>query len=308
MRLSRSIVLQLATLVLCNAACSSSSTSSAPGGKTDAGNDVGDAGVAPQTLASRLPGPWGVALDGTHVYWTNEGTEPAWSNGSVMRMPLEGGTSETLVTASDRPHAIAVHGDYVYIGSIAGTGRLSRVKKTGGTEEPLNSGSGPVRALAIDDPNVYFVTDNNAYRLPLADGTPAELGTTSGGCGIAVDGTRVYWTAKNGHAVYSAPKDGSSPATQIFYDGASTDAKRPCAIAVRGELLFWLNAAPNGEVVRTRIDGSDLIVLAGLPALRMDEARGLALDDTEVYFSASWVTVAGGRAERCAPFRRPAAR
>jgi hypothetical protein len=69
------------------------------------------AGGVPMTLASKLDYPSGIAVDGSNVYWVNDGTST--SPGAVVRVPLSGGTPTTLAS-SVGPSAIAVDAHNVY--------------------------------------------------------------------------------------------------------------------------------------------------------------------------------------------------
>jgi hypothetical protein len=98
-------------------ACSPSSGGACPGGVCQ--------------LAVCQPAPVGVAVDGSHVYWTNE-----WS-GTVMKMGLDGSAPTTLASHQNQPHAVAVDASYVYWTTFdwgtTGGGTVMKVGLDGGT-------------------------------------------------------------------------------------------------------------------------------------------------------------------------------
>jgi hypothetical protein len=79
-------------------------------------------GSSPTLLADGEPGPKLVALDATHVYWTNNVTH------SVSRVPIAGGCKELLVTDQVGAHGIAVDATHVYWTNWTG-GTVSRAAK-----------------------------------------------------------------------------------------------------------------------------------------------------------------------------------
>jgi hypothetical protein len=84
---------------------------------------------SPQMLAAIGSGAQiGIALDANYVYWTEN--DP--SNGSVMRVPIRGGTAVALATGQSSPGGIASDASYVYWttdGVQSGSGAVVRAHK-----------------------------------------------------------------------------------------------------------------------------------------------------------------------------------
>ncbi|MGB7809826.1 MAG: hypothetical protein WBP56_01705 [Polyangia bacterium] len=63
---------------------------------------------APTTLASGQNNPHGVAIDAANIYWTANYT------GTVVKVPIGGGTPTTLASGQNNPARIAVDATSVY--------------------------------------------------------------------------------------------------------------------------------------------------------------------------------------------------
>jgi hypothetical protein len=75
---------------------------------------VARTGGAPVTLATGLPLPTSLAVDGAFAYVTCQGTATAGATGSLVRVPLTGGAFETLLTGLVSPGSIALDATNVY--------------------------------------------------------------------------------------------------------------------------------------------------------------------------------------------------
>jgi hypothetical protein len=72
-----------------------------------------------ETLTPLQQAPGRLALDGTSIFWTSTndyGTSGSGSSprGTVMKVPKEGGTPETLLSGQDHPHSVAVDDTSIY--------------------------------------------------------------------------------------------------------------------------------------------------------------------------------------------------
>lgn len=80
---------------------------------------VAKSGSGEDVLATEQDRPYGVAVDGEAVYWTNRATNPATgacedAQGTVMTVSLSGGEPTELASGQACPYAIAVDEDSVY--------------------------------------------------------------------------------------------------------------------------------------------------------------------------------------------------
>ena len=118
-------------------------------------------------LAEQLNGPETMAVDGTHVYWTDPGPSSSTSvptPGTILRVPLAGGTPENLAGNTIGPFGIAVDDTNVYwVEQFTATslngGRVLTIPKAGATPtvvaadqlEPFR-GSASTRATSTGRP------------------------------------------------------------------------------------------------------------------------------------------------------------
>ena len=158
---------------------------------TDTSDETGEP-EGPQVLFMDEEAPRGIAVDATHVYWTNEKT------GKIWRIETSGGDAEMLAEGGVGPYAIAVDDTHAYWSDQEGDG-IWRVSKTGGDAEELTNAYDPT-GIAVDDTNVYFISTIGVFKIPKGGGNDEKLANNVGTLGgIALTTTHVYWTDQDGY-------------------------------------------------------------------------------------------------------------
>ncbi len=247
---------------------------------------VSKAGGSPVILADGQNQPIDIAVDGTNVYWTNEG-----GSGSVMKVPTSGGTPTTLAAGQGASFGIAVDGTSVYWTNITGNHAVMKVGIEGGTPAVFASATNPW-AIAVSDGNVYFTDGDNVMMAPAAGGNAVVIATGQNfPFSLAVDSTNVYWSSARGTgAIVKMPLTGGTPTILA----SSTGMNR---IAVDTTSVYFTTpdpGSPNDGTVTS-------IPLAGGPTTQLVDGQstpeGIAVDATSVY----WVDTTLGAAMKLTP-------
>jgi hypothetical protein len=220
----------------------------------------------------------GITVDATSVYWSN--------GGSVLKMPLVGGSVTTLVADGNQPFQVAVNTTDLYWTGFLGT--LGRVALDGSSTSTLVVSSLPTPPpyfLALDSANVYYTTqtDNTTgtvVAFALSGSSSLALGTGQDlTAGIAVSGGHVYWASGG----TSSPNTGSISGSATSVTGISpiaTAEETPYAVATDGTNVYWTNREEPGLVMRVSVTGGTPLTLAS----NRDLPNGIAVDGANVYW------------------------
>jgi hypothetical protein len=253
----------------------------------------GHGGRRPRVLAHGGDGDKRLVLGRDHLYWSDEG------DGSITRLPKDGGVPLVLATEQTRPTALVLHDGYLYWATSPGvreqSGHVVRMPEEGGDIETLAVGNWSVQSIAVEGRDVYWTDFGDG----LAGGAVLR-GSTSGAPpmviaskqkqpdSIVVAGQELYW-ANTGNKRPSYFRDGS-----VMRMRRDVDRKRwvlvkngsmPASVVAGEESVYWSIATPydapdelGGVFKRPRAGGkpSKLATLSQHGLL-------LAVDATHVY-------------------------
>jgi hypothetical protein len=234
-----------------------------------------------RTLASDQPMPAGLAVDGTHVYWSNsaEGS-PRPGAGAVMKVAKSGGAPITLAGMLYEPRGIAVDGADVFFATWA-DGNLRRIDKQGASALVITDGQSSPRAVAVDGTHVYwgnFGAGDTTIKKALRGGGGVVSLAEAGGSpiDIALDDGRVYWLAYGTRAVRSVAKEGGSPMVLAPGADGTGAAAGSHGLAVDADHVYWLDSFKLSRVATT--GGATTVVFTG------SALGGLAVGTSVLYF------------------------
>jgi hypothetical protein len=257
-------------------------------------------------------GPQSIALDATHVYWTEgsgdpwEGLPPMGSSDTVMRVARGGtpGLPIAIVTGLAGPFILEHAGSWLAWSNMRGYGAgMSSIDTfaLGDAGAPHVPGPGLFNAhgVALDTANVYWVSsdmtavDAVVQSAPLAGGATSILGTTATGggllpMGMAVNATSIYFVAyqpaAGTGALYEVPLTGGVP-TAIWTSPAAPS--KPTDVAIDGVNVYWIDdgsgSAEDGAVYAMPLAGGAVTTMAS----GVFAPLTIALDSHNVYFTSS---------------------
>ena len=227
----------------------------------------------PIVVANGQDFPSGLALDATHVYWTNQ------AGGSVTKADKLD-VENALVLAEMQPGAYQIVEDDEYVYWTNGGGdAVMKIAKEGGTPIPVASENGP-HAIALDDEAIYWTMigdetfdEGFVRRIPKEGGPIQDLASDPGRLTSAViEGDYLYWanmsigafvtnkikriqkTGGGGVEVIADAPGG--PRSLAFYDGVLYWVEES------GEIRKWENGVVT-PIADASIDLRDVAVDAG---------------------------------------------
>ena len=234
-----------------------------------------------------------LAVDALNVYWANGKTTP---NGTVYKVPINGGTPVLVQGTLDIPHGIASDGLDVFWASN-GSGEIWKAA-TNGTGTPtaiVNGQNKPIDIVATALGLVWlnggdgsiFASDKSGGNVIQVISASAVVGLHNGH--LRVSGTTVYWTDTNGGAVYSSPIVKNSTATPV------TSATNARFLDVDAKDIFF--SAGSGAT-----SSVNLTPLAGTTAtaILMNQAasQGVAVDGFHLYWANGGLSASTGTINR----------
>ena len=212
----------------------------------------------------------GVAVGANHVYWADR-------SGYIGRAGIDGTNVEPhfITTNGGRPFDVALGPGYIYWTNSRG-GTIGRANRDGSSVDQFfifgqyNAATGgSVGGLTVDDNYVYWVNVKGSGalrtasigRAPISGNGPAKQNFIPGltaANDVAVNGTKVFWTATTG-------TNGVGSIGDAFLNGTGADPNfiplganyQPLGITLGASHIYW--ASPSGlggAIGRANVDGT----------------------------------------------------
>jgi sugar lactone lactonase YvrE len=209
-----------------------------------------------QSFITAADDPFGVAVDGQHIYWTNYGNGSVHST-TIGRAKLDGSdATQSFITGADQPAAVAVDGQHIYWAN-AGSNAIGRANLDGtGVNQRFITGAHIPISLAVDGQHIYWGNGNiNAIGRANLDGTGVNetfITGADGLAGLAVDSRHIYWGNAGTGTIGRASLDGTG-VNQSFITTSGTEV--PNGVAVDSQHIYWSDSY-GSTITHANLDGT----------------------------------------------------
>jgi len=217
-------------------------------------NGVGAPGYGnPISLGASFINPAGIAIDaGGNLYVSDDG------NGTLKKIPFDGGSAVILGTGFSSPESLAIDGaGNIYVADV-GYGEVYKVPAGGGARVPISSFDAPY-GVATDAAGNIYVADqgtNAVYKIPAGGGTPVVIGSGYAPYGVAVDfAGNVYVTDYDNNVLKKIPVGGEPQIT------LATGFFNPSAVAIDAAGNVYVADSGNGAVKKIPAGGGAVITI-----------------------------------------------
>lgn len=254
---------------------------SAGAGGLGEGGEAGEGGAGgsvPTLIATGQLSPRAVAVDSTHVYWSNYGTFPE-ANGSIMKAPKNGGAATPLVAGLTGPTAITIDASNVFC-VVYNANHVIKVPKAGGGPTIVGTG-GYSTDIAVNATHFYWNRFDGAaavMRYPVTQaGSPiAVLSGLDSISQFEIDATSTYWIDYGAGTINRAALAGGG--IEVIASGQYF----PSALAVDASNAYW--KTNDGMIAKVQLTGGTPVVLAtAQEALTAQDS--MAVDGARVYWA-----------------------
>jgi hypothetical protein len=203
----------------------------------------------PQRTLAHLDGPaWGMAVAGGALWLSTTRESKGTTRGSVVSIPVAGGSPRVVAEGLARPRAVASDGHWVFVvdseageGGLLHTSAILRVPASGGAPAVVGHCEGDVTGIAVDDASAYWADefDGTIVAAPKAGGEPRSLVTGRGlPEQLVAQGDALYWVERRTETVWTMPKTGGTP-RPVVQDFAGF-----AHLVVDAHSVWWATEAP----------------------------------------------------------------
>jgi hypothetical protein len=269
-------------------------------------------------LISGLSRAVDLAVDETHVYWTESG-DAGESNGRVCRIAKEGGILDILLDSQPEPCHLAIDSTHVYWTSCGAQPSCT----DGSVQSMLKDGTSPTQIAGnLENPDAIAVTASYVYWANRDGGGGAIQSAPVGGGSVTVlvsSPSRIEGIAVTSQYLFFTTNPGSVVRTNLSGAGPFTLASGPWnggALATTADYVYYLTdselrrvpvpggtsqvlssneydsgdvAVDSGQVYWSTVDGAKVVPEGGGTPITLahegDASGGLALDADHVYFT-----------------------
>jgi len=188
-----------------------------------------------QSFITGANSPKSMAVDGTYIYWTNNG------NNTIGRANLDGSSpNQSFITGANSPYNLTVDGTYIYWDNSGGNA-IGRANLDGSSpNQSFITGANLPRGVAVNGSFIYWSNsgNNTIGRANLDGSSPNQsfITGTSGGRGVAINSSFIYWGNTGSTTIGRANLNGTSP-NESYVTGATA----PIGVAVNASYIYWSN-------------------------------------------------------------------
>lgn len=245
--------------------------------------------VASSPLVTGERGITSIATDDFFLYY-------AKIDGSVMRVSLDGGKPEVVVSGQNAPGNLAVDATHVFWSNQSG--EVARSAKQGGAAEILAQ-AGHQSGLALDTDHLYFTTSKGTVqKLSKQDGSTLDLATDQK--------VQSQFAVSGSSLVFNAGLQDAGSVREMLTDSGAVDVlvsaqSASDLVAISSSNIYWASTGDPSVSVAQR-DGSNPRQIATIDGVLPSSVLG---DDAFVYFgdvsgAVNVAAIQGGEAQQLA--------